>query len=168
MRVDEAIRYASTKGYRVLDDGSPVSPSGRILKTNMRGGYLYFGVRRYPETTTGVPVHRLMAYQKYGDSALADGIESRHKNGDSTNNSVDNILIGSRSDNCLDIEPERRIAIARNAASYRRSLPDHQVILLREKRAAGATYEELMYEFDISKSTVSFICNRKTYKHIAG
>lgn len=56
-----------------------------------------------------IKVHRLVAYKKYGDAALADKIDTRHLNGIRTDNSWDNVVIGSRSDNMLDIPPAKRL-----------------------------------------------------------
>lgn len=102
------IRFAFKKGYRVREDGSVISHKGKVRKLMMIGR----DYKRYPTFTVTipdsnnsqypVPVHKLVAYQKFGEAALMDGVHARHLDDDATNNSWDNIAIGSMSDNMKD------------------------------------------------------------------
>ena len=74
-------------------------------------------------------------------------------NGDSTDNTYDNIGIGTESDNMMDVPKEKRIINASNP-TY-----DHETIL--KDRKNGFTYKELMEKYSIpSKGTISFIINK--------
>lgn len=120
----DAIRLAAKKGYVADESGSVTGPSGKCLKLRFDGdGYLTFNVRM--DSVVGrryvrrVRVQRLVSYQKYGEASIAAGIETRHKDGDKTNNEWSNILIGTRSDNEMDRSPEERSARSRHASLCR-------------------------------------------------
>jgi hypothetical protein len=50
-----------------------------------------------------IAIHRLQAFQKYGDLLYEEGTVVRHLNGDPGSNAWDNIAIGTMSDNMFDI-----------------------------------------------------------------
>lgn len=58
-------------------------------------------------------VHRFQAYVKYKDLIYKEKICVRHLDGNSLNNSIDNIEIGSWTDNRLDIKKEIRTSLAK-------------------------------------------------------
>lgn len=147
------------EGYRVTEDGCAVLPSGdKVNVYPKHGGYLNF--KRYH---TDVQVHRLAAYQKFGDKLFCEGIEVRHLDGDCQNNMLDNIAIGTHSQNEMDkpIEVRRRQAFL--ASSRVRRLTIEGANYLREVRENGMAYSGLIKLFGVSKSTVSYIVNGKIY-----
>jgi len=159
----KALKRAYEKGYRVVD-GEPVGPNGNVLSTCVSSwGYHKFSVRDEDRSRVNVPVHRLVAYDKYGDSIFEKGIHVRHLDGNKTNNHPDNIAIGTASQNQMDKPQAQRLGVAKIAASYRRKLTDEQAKQLRKDREEGATYPQLMSKYGIAKSTVSYIVNKKTY-----
>ena len=111
-----------------------------------------------------VPTHRLAAYQKFGRDLYTPGLEVRHKDNNPSNTRPSNILLGTKSQNAMDKDPEVRLAAARTAASFLRRLTQQQVDQLRSDRASGATYRELMSKYGIAKGTVSGIVTGKFYK----
>ena len=131
------------------------------------GAEILNGIRELKHGKTGrvvnVPVHRLQAYQRFGEAIFEDGVEVRHLNGDALDNSLVNIAIGTASENQMDKPEHVRKRVAAQGAKARRSLSDEQVERLRRRRSEGAKYSELMEEFGIAKGTVSLIVNRKTY-----
>lgn len=101
-----AIAEAHRRGYRVQPDGSVLSPHGRVRSLNPSGltkgsRYLAFSMRWAGSVFT-IWVHRLAAYQVYGDAALADGVCVRHLDDDRNNNRPDNLALGTASDNAKD------------------------------------------------------------------
>lgn len=112
-----AVKEAYKKGYRVVD-GVVITPLGYSLVLVGRR-YLRFSTKTingiYP-----VHVHRLVAYQKYGDKLFEKGIQVRHLDGDRFNNLEHNIALGSQRDNCFDIPKEERIRRAKHASSFLR------------------------------------------------
>jgi hypothetical protein len=113
-RINEHIRQAKLKGYTVNEHGQVFNPKGKPLKGNVKtrvekrlskgsGSYSshYFSVyvsgRSLP-----IPTHRFIAYLKFGEDALNEGIVTRHLNDDSLDNSWSNIAIGTTYDNHMD------------------------------------------------------------------
>jgi len=169
----KAAIQAYKKGYRVRD-GKLYNPEGKELNPylNPKGtGYYQFSIRwntggrGFPSRHT-VFVHHLIAYQKYGKKAFAAGMQIRHLDNNSINNSYSNISIGSASDNSMDRPPEDRYAHAVRAATDRRLFTDAEVDEIRRLHADGWTYSKLMEEFGISsKGTMSHIIHHD-YKTI--
>ena len=62
-------------------------------------------------------VHKLQAFSKYGREMYKDGIVVRHLDGNPSNNSWNNIAIGSARDNAMDIPKETRIRSGRIASA---------------------------------------------------
>ena len=98
----KALIAAFDKGYRVVN-GEVISPFNKkslsLYKTT--AGYLAFCInmnrRRY-----NIPVHRLLAYQKYRDEIFEEGIEVRHFDNNKINNLDDNIAIGTHQENTVN------------------------------------------------------------------
>ena len=150
---------AYSLGYRVTDDGVLMGPLGvRKPRLNYDGYYTFnFKSGRKNRTAT---VHRLAAYQHFGDALYAPGIETRHLDSCRTNNCKANIARGTRSDNAFDKPKATRLKQGREAAT---KLSDEQVTQLRVERDAGATLKILCSKYGLGKSTVSYIVNRRTY-----
>jgi hypothetical protein len=144
---EEIIRLSKDKGYYVDKDGKLFNSNGKELSLTKNGkgeGYLSFNIRVNGSKPTRSFIHKLQAYQKFGDEIFKKGIVVRH---------ADNILIGTQSDNMQDIPSERRIITASNP-TY-----DHKDII--ESIKNGLTYQEIMNKFGIkSKGTISFILNK--------
>ena len=170
-KYNDFIRYAAQRGYKVDPLGQVISPLNNILKlrkykTKCKSKDLYycrFSVK-YKGKSRPVPVHRFIAYLKFGEAALAPGIQSRHLDSNSLNNCPDNIAIGSGSDNQMDRNPALQKAMAKHAASFLRKLNLQQYISLLLDHAAGIPYNKLKVKYNLAKSTVAYIIRRETYK----
>ena len=152
-------------GYRVVN-GKVISPySGNILKTRLKGPahpYEQFSFHDSFGKNHNAAVHKLKAYQKFGEEAFAPGIEVRHLDGDSINNLGNNIGIGTRQDNELDKTPEVRLKSSITAATKLRKFTDAVMEEIREFH--NGSYKETMETFGISsKATLHRILN-VTYK----
>lgn len=147
---------AMERGYRVLTDGSILSPHRKsddgIISGWNDSGYLFFTIRHHKKFIK-VSVSRLQALQKFGPDLVYDeSLEVRHLNGNSLDNSESNIGIGTHSDNMMDKHPEVRRRLASEAGKKH----DHYKII--EAYRGGMSYKRIMAEFGISsKGTVSFI-----------
>lgn len=159
----EYILEASRKGYFVALDGRAIGPTGVVLKLTLKGNAPYTYCKFNLKGLKQVSVHRLQAYQKFGDKLFEPGVVVRHLNGNSLDNSFDNIALGSQSDNMFDIPEEVRLASALTAAKEQRKLSWDEMLQLRKDRDNGDTYKTLCSRYTISKSTVSYIVNNKTY-----
>jgi len=140
-------------GYRVDREGVLFGVTNNIMKvTPNKHGYLRFSIR-YEGGKYKVLLHRIQAYQKYREQVFNKNIVVRHKDGNKLNNSWSNILIGTASDNRMDIPKDKRRELASN--------PKHSHKAIIKDRELGLTYQELMLKYNISsKGTISFIINK--------
>lgn len=156
VRPEEA---AFEKGYRVTREGAVIGISGVVLKAwKSHTGYLEFTHVRGRRKTR---VHRLQAYQKFGERIYEEGLEVRHLDGNRLNNHEDNIELGTHTDNMRDRSPEERFATSMKAARHRRKLSSEDVLEMRKLSAAGATGKALAELYGVSKGTVSDILSGK-------
>jgi hypothetical protein len=145
------------KGYSVDKDGKVFNKDGQEISIGKsKKGYLSFNIRlEKGSNPTRSFVHRLQAYQKFGDKIFETGIVVRHLNGISTDNSYDNIGIGTYSENSLDVPKEKRIKLSSKAnLKY-----NHEAIINDKKN--GLSFSEIMAKHGISsKGTISFILKK--------
>jgi len=158
MKYNEIERVAYNKGYRVTDKGIVNGPQKEDVGY-FRNGYLIVTIRVHGKCKN-LRAHRLQAYQKYGEKIYEPGTVVRHLDGDSKNNHVDNIGIGTHSDNMMDMPKEVRIAKAKHASSFVKK-HDHAEVL--EFYYKTRSYKATMDRFNISsKGTLNFIIKQST------
>ena len=151
---------AHREGYYVTEEGSLVSPRGTVRVTT-RNAYGYERISWKRKGT--LLVHKLAAYQKFGDDAFKEGICVRHLDGNPANNAISNIEIGTRSENMMDQPKEVRVRKAKNAAQHQRKLTDEEVRELRFDWEKGATYDQLAAKYELSVSAAYYAANLQTY-----
>ncbi len=154
-----ALIAAFNKGYRVVN-GRVITPSGKHRVATLWDGYMSFNFGMNGKTIP-VKVHRLIAYQKYGEDALVSGRHVRHLDGNSLNNAEDNIAIGSAHDNSMDRMKENRIT---HAAKGRQKLSAEFINSLRDEHAAGFGYKNLSKRHGLPVSTLSYYLSRVAKK----
>lgn len=113
----EKVLLAKERGYTVTNDGICLNKNGKPVGCLGSQGYTMIGLIKNKKYYR-IEVHKIQAYQKYGEKIFEDGIMCRHKNGIKTDNSYDNILIGTHTDNMRDIPQELRRSRALYAASF--------------------------------------------------
>ena len=149
---------AVNRGYSVDLDGNAISPKGRKVGTRGRQPYYYFGMRDGGKILK-IYIHRLQAYQKFGNKIYNEEMEIRHLNRNSLDNSFDNIDIGSHSDNMNDVPKEVRMKAASNA---NKKYSDELVEAIKHDKTSGMFYKDLMAKYNISsKGTISYIINKR-------
>lgn len=155
---------AKERGYYVDRQGNAFSPRGNKVGTRGEDPYMYFGIRISKTKILKVYTHRLQAYQKFGDAIYDGNIEVRHLNGNSFDNSYDNIAIGTPSENSMDKPAYKRQRASLIASSKLKVYPDEKVVEIQLMRESGMTYRELMKKYGISsKGTLNYILK----KHIS-
>lgn len=150
---NKAIVLAHQQGYRVNDDGTVTSFTGKKRKLCRRPtGYDYFYLRVNGKTGC-VAVHRLMAFQKYGDALFESGIEVRHLDGNPSNNSPDNIAIGTKSQNMMDrpIHVRKRLSLI----AIHKRWPQERWIAIDRDIKNGATYLDVHRKYGVDRSVLS-------------
>lgn len=148
-------RTAYRKGYRVSEDGKTVTSPFRDKPCNPSlnpDGYPWFTVGTDSGLSRRCMVHRLQAYQKFGEAIYEPKIMVRHRDDDRTNAAADNLLLGTSRDNQLDRPAEERIRYAGLAALKF----DHAEV--RAFYAATKSYKKTMAHFGMkSKGTLHHI-----------
>ena len=158
MKYSRLEKLAHERGYRVSDEGI-VSSTKKENIGCMRNGYHFLTIK-VDGKCRNVRSHRLIAYQKYGDKIYEPGTVVRHLDGDSTNNHVSNIGIGTHSDNMMDISKEVRLAKAKHATSFVKKHDHAEVLDFYHKTRS---YKMTMEKFGISsKGTLYFIIKQST------
>lgn len=142
---------AQKKGYRINKDGKILNPKGKILNGTIHTtGRRQFSMKDSNGHTIKIMVHKLQAFQMFGQKMFEEGIQVRHLDNDCLNNAVYNIDIGTQSENMMDRPKEER---RRNASNPKH---DHEAIIRDHK--AGFNYAQLMRKYNISsKGTISHI-----------
>jgi hypothetical protein len=150
------------KGYYVDKAGNLYNPSGGIIiGTLSREGRRYTGIRDFDGKVRSVAFHRMVAYAKYGDDLYDDNMLVRHLDGNPSNNSWDNIAIGTPHDNMMDICEDVRM---RNAGMANQKYPLALVEYIRSLHNKGWSFSKLMAKFNItSKGTMSYLVNKRIY-----
>ena len=144
------IKIASSKGYHVDYQGN-VFYQGKIRKCQLKNSqsgipYYKFNIR-FNGQISCVKVHQLQAYQKYGDEIFKQDMVVRHLNGNSLDNTYDNIAIGSASDNMMDIPEDVRKQKAKHASSFMQKYNHDEVYEFYQKTNS---YKKTMEQFGIT------------------
>lgn len=164
--LNKILLFSYEKGYRVVD-GKAINPKGKELKLwKNKKGYLSFGIRPNwieKRTVYRVYIHKLVAFQKFGEKIFETGIKIRHLDDNPINNLDYNIEIGTNHDNQMDIDPEIRLARALKATVKLRKFTDLQIELIRQdSKINKLTYKEIMKKWNISSlGTLSYIINNQ-------
>ena len=156
MKFNRNEEKAYNKGYRVKGE-KVVGKKVDSIKLNYdRHNYPNFKIRHEGKLVK-VYVHRLAAYQKFGDAIYKKGMQVRHLNGNPSDFRFTNLAIGTQSQNSMDRPKEQRIASAKHAASFIKKFEYDEVKAFYKKTKS---YKKTMVEFGISsKSTLHRIIN---------
>lgn len=149
---------ADSLGFTVTPDGSIVrNPDGEVMKQHFGGrGYKVFAFGPKKKRHKCL-VHRFNAWFKFGDKIYEPNIVCRHLDGNPHNNHIDNIALGTQSDNMMDRPADVRHAHA--SAASRHAMKHDHVAIIEFYRLNG--FNKTMVEFGISsKGTLSFIINK--------
>lgn len=164
---NKALIVAMLKGYKILDDGSIISPFGNEINLYLgKKGYKRF-IIRFPSKIFGknfrgcVFAHRYQAFKKFGISMFNEDLEVRHLNNDSTDNSWNNIEIGTKSQNYHDKPSEQSEMIlvnARNCAlsSKRNSNKELWSRIYNDRHQNNLTYRNLVEKYNVSMGGLSY------------
>ncbi len=162
-----AVRHCA-KRYKITSGGKLFRPDGiEILPSCSRRGYPHIGVTiRSHGIDQKIFIHRIVAYQKYGEGLFETGIVVRHLNHDKKDFRPDNISIGSMSDNYYDHDSdylENFPIQGSKAARSRRMFSMETAEEIRRRHRNGEGYRKLARAYGCSRSTIRFIVHRVTY-----
>lgn len=152
-------------GFTVNVDGLLYSPFTKEWRTGYNNnGYYEFKVptelSEYHSRQKRLRVHRFQGYIKYHDRIFENGFEIRHVNGNSLDNSWDNIVLGTPSENHLDKPKEVRERVSINASEKNRVFTDVEMDEIREYHNSCRSYKKVMDRFGItSKGSLNYMLN---------
>lgn len=155
---------AYKKGYKTIN-GKVYSPLNKELKYILTDkGYPVISIptgghgARYP-----IKVHRLAAYEKFGDKIFEKGIQVRHLNGNKLDFTFENIQLGTGKQNCQDMPKEQRVRASKIAHTFmKRSISFELACKIRKELSQMTNYErgdcaKLARKHGISPKTVTGI-----------
>jgi hypothetical protein len=166
----QAVKITYEKGYRVVN-GNILNPKGKALggsiKTSRGISYKAFAFRwpakLFKRKTSLIPFHFLVAYELFGDKLFEQGIHVRHLNGNSLDNSPENIVLGTPLENSLDRLPLDRKIHALKTSWHNRKFSNERLSQIRIDKEAGMSYNKLSTKYNVNKSTLSFLFNESIY-----
>lgn len=148
------------KGYRVIDN-KLYNPKGKRLSLHMHKNYYMHNFSLNKEKCT-LGIHKIVAFQKFGDKMFKKNIVIRHLNSNSFDNSINNIEIGTQSQNVMDMDEVIRKEKAKKAASYIRKYSDEFIKKIKKYYEKVKSYKKVMVKFNIkSKGTLHYILNNE-------
>ena len=146
-------RIAKQRGYKVTEDGVFCGVRNNIL-IHKNKGYLCVSIK-VDGKNRWLFAHRLQAYQKYGDDIYQKGICVRHLNGDKSDNSLENIAIGTNRDNMMDKPKAERRRIA-NLAS-RQTIKYNKNEVIEYYNNCNRSRKKTIEHFGMSKAGLHYI-----------
>ena len=146
---------ANKRGYKVTKDGIFLGVKENVLTTKNKG-YFRASIKVDGKERT-LFAHRLQAYQKYGDAIYEKGICVRHLNGDKSDNSFDNIAIGTNRDNMMDKPKAERERIA-NIAS-KQTIKYNKDEVIEYYNNCNRSRKKTIERFGMSKAGLHYILN---------
>jgi predicted DNA binding CopG/RHH family protein len=161
------IEVASSKGVFVDLEGEVIGVRGAPLKPfKSSNGYLNVSLKRLSKNYN-IPVHRLQAYQKFGNMLFEKGLVVIHRDGDKENNSWDNIGLVTHSESKMNRSKEDRVEHALKAAKITRRFSENDIRDIRRSNQNGVSLSTLAKNYDTSKGHLSSIVNRRIYRNVA-
>lgn len=169
------MKNLSKKNLYILEsfsEGYDINEKGEFIRKDLtiknkfrigRNGYYNITLRLPSCERADVKIHKLQAYKKYGIEMFKDGIVVRHMDGNRLNNSWDNILIGTQSDNQMDIPKEIRVNSAIKASRQKQdnNRKYEERCKIYEDLKNNISYTDIMVKHGItSKGTLSFMKNK--------
>lgn len=153
-KMSRAEEIAARLGY-YIDKSGEMHGKFHVMKGAIEGRGYRFVIIRDNGIMYRLRFHRLQAYQKFGDEIYKEGIQVRHLDGNSLNNSFENIAIGTNKDNQQDIPFLKR----RSRIAYTKYSDDMAMESLCMSKK-GLTQKEIGERFGISASSVQYLIKR--------
>jgi hypothetical protein len=158
--------FAYEKGYRAIN-GKAFNPKGKEIKlSDNYKGYPKINVYINRKCFT-VPIHKLVAYEKFGHAMFGKGIQVRHLNGNKWDFTFENIEIGTQSDNRRDIPIEQRQESGYKSNLKNRKLSQEQVQKIRNDYLSSSKkwgfITKTSIEYNISLTAAKNLIRGKTY-----
>jgi predicted DNA-binding protein YlxM (UPF0122 family) len=160
----EGIYMVSNFGRVKRTAPSPGAKVGRILTNNtVRSGYKMVRLR-YQNRIEYVQVHRLVLSAFSGN--CPSGKEANHKNGNPSDNRLENLEWVTRSENLYHSYNQLNRTVTKGEKFPQSKLTENHVIKIRSLSAEGTSYQELAKLFNVSKSAIAQVVKNRSWKHV--
>jgi hypothetical protein len=165
-KTNSLVVFAFEKGYKVI--GLKIfNPKGFEIKiSDNYKGYPKINISINRKTHT-LPIHKLVAYQKFGESMFKKGIQVRHLNGDKYDFSISNIEIGTQSQNRRDIpiSTRKQIGYVINLKKRKLSFEDAEEIRKNyfSLKMKYGFIKKMALKYNVSDSAIKNLIKNKTY-----
>ncbi len=153
-KISKILPQLIKKGYTVDYNGVVKNPEGNIIVGSIieGEGFRKFSIRTESNSSYPIRVHKLQAYIKFGDESLKSGVVVKHINGNTLDNSYDNISIVPKS----IVRP--KIPVKQNRAG----IPAEVGEKIMADRANNLSYRNLVAKYGIPKTTIiDFVARQK-------
>jgi hypothetical protein len=165
-KLKDGVVKAYNDGFRIINN-KLTNKQGITRKTSIH----YKGLQKnlpyyfFSYGSFRIYFHHLAAFQKFQNSWLLSNLMVRHKNNDSSDNSFENILLGTNKENQLDVPEKQRKLNVVKAHKITRKFTDETIREIREK---GKIYSSnsLCKIYNCDVKTMWKIITRKTYQDI--
>lgn len=145
----------------------PHKTNRAYIPKKSKAGYPHISFRsRKLGITQKVEVHRVIAYQIWGDLIFSKGTHVRHLNNDKSDFSVKNLALGTALQNFLDNPPLIREAMHELCISNGRKLrkmSKEDIHMIFEMRSLGASFRQIAKTLGVSKTSVFMAHRGATY-----
>jgi hypothetical protein len=175
-RVVEAVQ----RGYYVTLCGRLFGPKGQLKVRRAENQHCPTFSTNWSGRVYGIPVHKLAAYQWFGEAAFAPGTHVRHLDANTENFKITNLRLGTATQNARDVPPEQRAAKARHAraaqgfTSTNAKLTPEDVRHIRAvyaaktgKTVAQGVCAELCRRYGVSRTVINKVVRREYYPNVA-
>ena len=148
--------------YTINNEGVLKNPQGKKVGSLNRQGYQKIQVTICGKARD-VFTHRLQAFNKYGKELFKKSIQVRHLNDIKTDNSWDNIALGTAKDNYMDRGQESIKAAQKRATEASKKYSDEEVLGIKKFHKKNNNSQKLtMQKFNISSTgTLWYILNKR-------
>lgn len=126
----------------------------------------------YKRKCRTLPIHKIIAIQKFGIAHLFEDLVVRHLDDDPMNMSFNNIEIGSRLQNSMDIHPNLRSLRAVNGGlATKGEIPKEKIFELLQRVDVERSKRKLIGKTNLGKGFLKGVCedlnlNLRSAKHI--
>jgi len=155
------LKTLKEKGYYTDKLGNIYSKNKKIFSRKHKSENKF--TARVDGRRETISVHRYVGYLKYGKRIFDSDVVIYHKNGNVSDNSWDNILLGTRSDAMMSKPEEERIERANKAAAAQRKFSDKDVLDIVTERQKGTSLSKIAEKYNSKKSSISYLLNNSTY-----
>ena len=148
--------FVQNKNYDIRKDGHIFSKkTGKEIGFIRSDGYKYISFSHKSK----LKIHRII-WCLYGDTELSEHLVINHKDGNKLNNSIDNLEQVSQAYNNLHaFRILKRPAVIGNCKINKKQAEE-----IRKLHNEGWTYLMLMEKYNVGKTTISYVINKKIWK----